>query len=485
MTYKNVRGPGIALPPRGPRGFTGDVTPDALAAVTAATAQAAAASESADDAAASAASIDFRVDPLNKLYLMGDSWTYVDDVTTPNSFRLALQNALDTAYGVGVWQAVNRGIGGTTIGSVSGGAPYMVDRIPGDIIRYGDARNVQLQGGINDINLGRNATQIITSIQAEIALLDAAGIPYFACTIGPFKGAASYNSTTRGYVDTVNAWIRANVAQVVDLWALFNDTGNDGAFLTAYRQDDFHPNHAGKVLWANYVAANITLNPITTERKIRVTENVISLDQNVRTTDAPAFRGLIIGQNDGLVRPLTIRSPDRLVDLEQEYMAQYNSPVVGWFRHADVAGNHVFKRFNGATIVPVLQLTGTPGQPSIHFGSWWTATDVVCRVSTSTYGAGNGAALEEENFSSSGAPAGFRQTTWKAGGASLGWRISNAERHDFEIQGALKFRIGAAGQLNAAYMPAYANNAAAIAGGLAVGDFYATTADPHVICIVR
>lgn len=34
-------------------------------------------------------------------------------------------------------------------------------------------------------------------------------------------------------------------------------------------------------------------------------------------------------------------------------------------------------------------------------------------------------------------------------------------------------------------IPVYANNAAAIAGGLAVGDYYRTGADPDPVCIVH
>ena len=34
-------------------------------------------------------------------------------------------------------------------------------------------------------------------------------------------------------------------------------------------------------------------------------------------------------------------------------------------------------------------------------------------------------------------------------------------------------------------LPVYANNAAAITGGLAIGDLYRTGADPDFICVVR
>ena len=34
-------------------------------------------------------------------------------------------------------------------------------------------------------------------------------------------------------------------------------------------------------------------------------------------------------------------------------------------------------------------------------------------------------------------------------------------------------------------LPAYANNAAAVTGGLAVGDFYRTGGDPDLVCVVH
>lgn len=34
-------------------------------------------------------------------------------------------------------------------------------------------------------------------------------------------------------------------------------------------------------------------------------------------------------------------------------------------------------------------------------------------------------------------------------------------------------------------LPAYANNAAAIAGGLSAGDFYRTGGDPDTVCVVH
>ena len=38
---------------------------------------------------------------------------------------------------------------------------------------------------------------------------------------------------------------------------------------------------------------------------------------------------------------------------------------------------------------------------------------------------------------------------------------------------------------NTTNLQIYANNAAAIAGGLVVGDFYRTGADPDVVCVVH
>ena len=44
---------------------------------------------------------------------------------------------------------------------------------------------------------------------------------------------------------------------------------------------------------------------------------------------------------------------------------------------------------------------------------------------------------------------------------------------------------GAKWKLNLSEVPAYANNAAAIAGGLAAGNIYRTNGDPDALCIVH
>jgi hypothetical protein len=41
------------------------------------------------------------------------------------------------------------------------------------------------------------------------------------------------------------------------------------------------------------------------------------------------------------------------------------------------------------------------------------------------------------------------------------------------------------GILGSTQLPVYANNSGAIAGGLNVGDFYRTGADPDLVCVVH
>jgi hypothetical protein len=53
-------------------------------------------------------------------------------------------------------------------------------------------------------------------------------------------------------------------------------------------------------------------------------------------------------------------------------------------------------------------------------------------------------------------------------------------------QGTIRMRFdGVKWKLNLAEVPAYANNAAAIAGGLAAGNIYRTNGDPDILCIVH
>lgn len=410
------------------------------------------------------------------LYCMGDSWVYVDDRATPNSFTLAAEIALDAEFGAGRWRVINCGIGGTAIStdvSVPAAPNNMVYRIPTRITRYGDATLVQLEGGVNDIALGQTDVEIIAGIQDEIDLLEAQNIPFVICTIGPFKGASFYNSTTRGYVDAVNAWIRTNYSsthQVVDLWNLFNDTADDGAFLSAYRFDDFHPNHAGKTLWAETLAANAYVQSTNADPTVYATATTIS--RGVQRSRDAAFRNVVIGTDDGIVRPLTIRSPDQLTELEHMYLAQYNDPSSGWMVHADVGGNILFKRFaSGVSLVTRWLIGGiATAFSTLNTRLWVQADGTNARFSGTTYGGGVGAAIEVGISSATATSV----TAYKQAGSGFGELSVSAGTIDLQIAGVSKIQIASDGSIYFPGMPSYANNTAA-AAALAVGATYYNT----------
>ena len=52
-----------------------------------------------------------------------------------------------------------------------------------------------------------------------------------------------------------------------------------------------------------------------------------------------------------------------------------------------------------------------------------------------------------------------------------------------ELFGTYRQRIN--GLITRSDLPIYANNAAAVTGGLVAGDFYRTGADPDVVCVVH
>lgn len=385
--------------------------------------------------------VDQTTTPLSKLLLEGDSWTYVDirsGTGSPNSFSLAMQNALDAKFGPNVWSCVNAGIGGTTIGAVSGGSPYMVNRLPNDLTIHSGVKFALLQGGINDINLGSTSTAMIAALQTEIASCVAAGVPYAVCTIGPFKGSATYNTTTRGYVDAYNAWVRANVTTVIDVWTLFNDTSNDGAFLPAYAFDAYHPNNAGKLLWAALVITNVSFPVPASFPHVAATANV-RLDQNLLHSSDVFLRSMTLGQNFGTVRALNITPRDPLVDEEQIFLGQYNAlGGAGWFQHADVAGDMVFRRFPGGTPVERLRISGAGGASTLTSSLTINSDTNTLKQTSAVYTGVTGTAVISQPDGS----AGWKSDVYASGGTTFGTNTINATAHNFNIGGAFSNQFG-------------------------------------------
>lgn len=75
------------------------------------------------------------------------------------------------------------------------------------------------------------------------------------------------------------------------------------------------------------------------------------------------------------------------------------------------------------------------------------------------------------------------QVAWSYNTAPLPLTDSSIEVID--VSNALKFRVSQSGNIRATGIPVFANNAAAIAGGLSVGDFYRTGANPDPVCVVH
>lgn len=432
--------------------------------------------------------LDAKVPILRNLYLMGDSWFYVDQSSPLNSFKQALQGALDATFGATSWKVINAAIGGTAISMdvpVPGVGSNMVTRIDTRVLKYSGVTAVALQGGLNDLALGQDDAEIIAGIQAQVAKLAPRNIPFIIYTIPPFKGAGFYNATTRGYADSVRNFILTTYGgagaanRVVDLWAMFNDPTNDGAILPAFAFDPFHINHAGKVEVANVTVAmpylaNVFANPL----------EYSSVAMNFRQTQRSenvALNSLVLGQDDGAVRALTIRSRDPLVDEEQAFFAQYNDNTSGWMFHADAGGNLLLKRLaGGVSLVTRLLLAGLASAYSALVTKLWVQADGVnTRMSGTTWdpGGGVGCALQFSIDSGSAATiSGF-----SAGGADYADVTLNVRSLTIAINGVPRYRFNSDATVSNLSIPYYASRAAATSALGAGKDFFNTTTESKSI----
>lgn len=423
--------------------------------------------------------IELPIERVRKLYIVGHSWAYVDDASPLNSFRVALQAALDARYGAGAWMIVNYAVGGTALGPV-GPSTRGLEQLT-RVLAQDDADEILLVHGINDIALGRTATQFIADLSTFAAATSS--IPLSVCTIGPFKGAAFYNATTRGYVDTINTHILTTFGgRAFDLWALFNDPSDDGAFLPAYRFDDFHPNHAGKVPWANGLVTQIDFGAAPAPGKVRIAGDV-ELDQDLSRIASPSFRALVLGTDDGVVRPLTVRSRDLLIDEEQIFLTQFNDPSSGAFIHADVGGNLLFKRFaSGVSTVTRFLLSGIAAGFSQFVTKFWVQADGVnARFSGTTYAGGAGYAIEVSiNSSTDGGITAFSSAGAAFGDLTIAARnmaieASTGQNILFNTGGTTRVAVdGTSGAFWLPTCPHYASQAGALAAMGAGRVFYNT-----------
>ncbi|MFD2416217.1 GDSL-type esterase/lipase family protein [Amycolatopsis pigmentata] len=137
-------------------------------------------------------------------------------------------------------------------GGVSGLA-----RLNHDLISQPGVRTAIVLEGINDVNAGTQATDVIAGLTRIAAELHAARVRVLVGTLTPIKGCSCATDGHMAARDQVNAFIRNN-AGVFDGWIDFDaavrDPGDPEAMLPVYDSGDhLHPSDAGYRVMANAI----------------------------------------------------------------------------------------------------------------------------------------------------------------------------------------------------------------------------------------
>jgi lysophospholipase L1-like esterase len=176
------------------------------------------------------------------IYCMGNS------ITAAGRYENILNDLLGVSWGV-----VNLGITGQT-------TAQMLARFTQDVIMPGDAKYVIVLGGVNDVRVGRTASQIEPNLQSMYTAAHNAGIKVVAVSILPFKnfkGDRPWAPEKQAVLDDVNAWIlttAGNADYKVNAYTALEDPVNPDCLLPAYDSGDgLHPNWAGHIVLANAI----------------------------------------------------------------------------------------------------------------------------------------------------------------------------------------------------------------------------------------
>ncbi|WP_233166224.1 SGNH/GDSL hydrolase family protein [Archangium sp. Cb G35] len=163
------------------------------------------------------------------------------------------------------FSVVNQGIGGNRVlNDVIG--TRAVDRFQRDVLDTTGATHAIILIGINDIGFGAfapeqavTADEIIAGLQTMVDQAKAHNVAVFLGTLLPFKGTFPpyYSEETEAKRQAVNAWIRANTAQVkgiIDFDAATRDPADPLQMRPEYDSGDhLHPNDAGYEAMANAI----------------------------------------------------------------------------------------------------------------------------------------------------------------------------------------------------------------------------------------
>lgn len=131
-------------------------------------------------------------------------------------------------------------------------------RVVADVVDQ-DVETCVVLGGINDIVTNRTLVQMQADALAVYAALAAAGVRVVACTVLPWKGAASWSAAREAIRVAFNAWVLSRPTGVdlaVDTASALADPLDAEQLLAAHDSGDHvHPSDAGGTAIANAVWA--------------------------------------------------------------------------------------------------------------------------------------------------------------------------------------------------------------------------------------
>lgn len=230
---------------------------------------------------------------INSNYIKHTHQTYaVGDSLTNSIYTNKLQTLLGSS-----WNVINRGLGGDI-------TSRMLRRFNTDVVNSGDAEYVIILGGVNDtIQVGDDATQIETNLQAMYTAAHNANIKVVAVKMTPWKSNAYWTAGHQTVTDAVNTWISTtatNVDYIIDAYTALEDPVTPDTLLAAYDSGDgLHLSTAGYELLATtiYNGTTFTTNNTYNSGTLNLSGPNVSLNQNLRRTDVPTFAGLIVDTN--------------------------------------------------------------------------------------------------------------------------------------------------------------------------------------------
>jgi len=155
---------------------------------------------------------------------------------------------------------LNLGIGATLL-TTSG-----VGRFQHDILDQSGLRWIIVFYGVNDINAGLSANDIINACKNLIAQAHAHSVRIYGATITPFKGHSYYSTAHEAVRKEVNQWISTpgNFDRWIDFDKALRDPADAEKLQAAYSNDWLHPNAEGYKLLGASVDLNLFVGGDTT-----------------------------------------------------------------------------------------------------------------------------------------------------------------------------------------------------------------------------